>query len=236
MENDSKVAAKMVEEGIREIIIREGDALTIREKLKVEVSGNIKAPADFFLNRKELLDEKKCHVTYSKTDTRIVLTTDENNYYGSRITGSLLLNPELVALGINKNKIYTPQELSQLLKMSRFFFADSDNCMTIVENLSKAKASATSQIEKEKDSRGNEVDNFSVKIDSNIKLNFNLLMPLFVGYTKHKFDVEICLDVRSRSISLWLESVELKELIHSETEKIMNTEIARFGKIICIEQ
>jgi hypothetical protein len=71
---------------------------------------------------------------------------------------------------------------------------------------------------------------------ADIKLNFNLLMPIYVGYTKHKFDVEICLDVRSRSISLWLESVELKELMDSETEKIMTTEIGRFGDVVCIEQ
>jgi hypothetical protein len=229
-------STELIKEGVKELIVREGQAEIIREPLKVELSGTIKAPGDFFANRKEDLKENECHVVYSKTDGKIVLTTDEGNYYGSRVTGSLRKNPDLVAFGINSGKMWSIKDLMQKLKMSRAFFPDKDECLNIVTNLSKSKIKVDTILEQETSNSGSSKNNIEVSVKSEFNLFFGLELPVFVGFDKKKFKTEICLNVRDKAVEFWLESVELEEILQSEMESIMNAEIKKFGNVICIEQ
>ena len=219
----------------KEIVIRKGEALPLREKNKVQISGSISAPRLFFEKRNADHESKWCHVLYSKNEQKIKLVVDEEDKLGKDVTGVLEMNTDFKDFGINSMKMYTVQELMQFLKLRKFFFDDRDQNVTIVTNLQKFKASITTQIEQEKSNQGNQKKVLDIKVDSNIPLNFVLSMPIFKGFDNYKFAVEICYDVRDNSAILWLESVELAELMASETARIITEELKSFEAIVCIE-
>ena len=235
METKQSLSVK-VENGTKEVVIRNGEAPIIREPLVLDVHGTIQAPSEFWNKRKSLYNVNDCHVEYSKQNKSIELTLNESNYFGGTIKGMIEEHPELEKFGINKNKVYTLKELSQLLKMSRAFFADTDEATKVVGNLQKCKASIQTQIEKEESSRGDKKISFEAKVDSNIDLNFTLKMPIWKGYKDHKFQVEICLDVRDKDITLWLESQELQQLFIDTREAIFSDELKNFEELVCIEK
>lgn len=68
---------------------------------KVNIAGNITAPAEFFTKRSGFHDLNKSFVVYSMNETYIMLVLDEENPYSKHIEGRLLVNPELSALQIN---------------------------------------------------------------------------------------------------------------------------------------
>lgn len=234
--NKEATIVDLVQEGVKEIIIREGAPLPFHEQEKVALSGIIKAPGDFFENRKEDIEQSKAHVIFTKSKGAIRLTIDEENFFKTIVEGELVENPIISELGINKKKLFTPADLAQTLKMNRIFFDEPGNCMKTIENLQKAKASASIQIEKEQQNNGTVKDNFECKIDTSIDLKFELLLPVFIGYHKTKVEVEICIDIRGRAINLWLESVELAEILVNQADKIITDELKRFDNVVCIEQ
>ncbi len=64
---------------------------------------------------------------------------------------------------------------------------------------------------------------------SDIDEKFTLNMPLFRGDTvKVKFEVNVCLEVRNKGISIWLESVELKENIIEKTNEVLNAKVKEY--------
>jgi len=235
MENKNQIN---VPEGTKELIIREGEALDVSHLIpqKVSISGTITAPRMYIEKRKRMHEDIKVHVLFSRENMQIKLICDEKNKIGTEITGKLLLNPELLKFKINTPVTYTLNELKQFLKMNRSFFVNVDENFKIVSNLEKVKISVQTQIEQEKDTRGNKTDNYQVKVDSGLEMSFNLDLPVYLGQPKKKFKVDICLDVRDKAVSVWLESVELREIEISERDAIINAELESFSDYVVIEQ
>lgn len=230
-----------VKQGKTEIVVREGQAELIREKKVISINGIISAPREFFENRHGEHDHHeadKAHVLFSKQENKITLILNENSHWAKTITGVLKTNPELDSFRINKDATYSIKELSDFLKMRKFYFKEREEATKIIGNLQKFKASIQTEIESDNDTRGNKMDLFVTKVKSNLDMGFTLKTNIFKGQPEKLFKVEIECEVRDEEMEVWLVSEELRLLELENTEKIFEQELKQFkdAKVVCIEQ
>lgn len=206
----------------------------------VKMSGTIQAPGNFIEKRKDIveqIDNKRCNVQYSYNGLYIKVRTQENWAVHYHVDGLLKRNPDISMLQINTKKMFSVKDLTQHIRMNKFFFADKDQNIAIVSNLQKFRVEAQTQIETENDNRGNAKDLYEIKNKSNLVLDFDLLMPIYVGQPAKKFRVEVAYAVRERNIEVWLESPELEELFRINSKEIIDHELTRFPQeFVFIEQ
>lgn len=226
-----------------ELNFRTGNLPESPVKVKNSISGVITAPGDYFQKKyigmkSDMYPLEGMLVNYSVTNGNIVFSENyATNIGGCTITGKLELESNLSSLGINTKKCYSPSELSETLKMLRVLFGDKDQWTSIVTNLKNFTAEATSKIEKENDDKGNRKDNIVQSLKTNFDLSFSLSAPVFQGfYTKNSFKVEILVNVRSSALEMYLQSVELKEIIDTSSFDIITKELSKFEDMIPIVQ
>lgn len=220
--------------------IRTGEALPLKEPNSVVITGTLMSPIEYYNVRHEHLVKKNCHVLYSYEEMFIKLVCEETSAYSAVVTGKLRLNRDLENFGINQSRTKTIKELKQFLKMNKFFFADINENLRIVSNLEKFNANIESTIEEHGDDRGNKKHTYEAKVSSNLELSFILEMPVFVGYPNRKFKVDICFDVRDKSVSVWLESSELLQIMTEDPKILVADAIKDFHEsikdVVIIEQ
>lgn len=220
----------------KELVVRTGDALPLKEPKKLDISGSITAPMDFMSVIKP--DAEKDVVTYSLNDLRITYQKNFGSAYSDTIEGKLKLNPDLQKFKINTGSTWTLKELASLFKMNRLFFVDRDECNLLVEKLNKFKAFISVDLEKNKDDRGNNKQLIDKKVNTDIPEKFKLCLPVFLGQPKVEFYVELCFDTTESSVSIWLESAELQEIIINQRDRLIIDEIDKIEALglIAIEQ
>lgn len=223
-------------EGTQELIIRHGEAVPHHDPKPIKLAGTIKTPTEFESKRRELLKKESTHVIFSRKEMFIVLIFDETSVFSGKVQGTLEMNPELAEYKINQQKKYSIQELKQFLKMRRMHFPDKDLHAILIANLEKFKAKVTTDIEENKDNRGNSKILREKIVDSTAPFEFILEMPIFIGEQARKFKVEIGIDITDGSTQMWLESVELQELIQTDRDKIIDSEIAKLTDYVIVEQ
>ena len=126
--------------------------------------GVITAPGDYFQRKYKEMESAMYPydgmlVSYSISEGFILF--DENvatTIGGQKVQGELKLESNLKSLGINTKKAYSPDDLSETLKMLRVLFGDKDQWLAIVKNLKNFTAEAKIKIEKENDDKGNKKD------------------------------------------------------------------------------
>ncbi len=220
-----------VEKGVKELVIRHGDAAPIREPKIVVLDGVIDAPAEFFRKRPDQVKKESAHVLFSFREMTIALILDEKDHFGGKIIGKLIDNPELKPFKINSGSgSFTVQTLKELFKTSRGFFASADENLKAISNLEKFRLNAELVIEKDGDDRGNKREMIEQKVTANVDLSFNLNLPVFIGQPSKKFKVDILFDIRDKAISIWLDSPELRTMIIEDREKIINAALEPFRK------
>ena len=197
----------------------------------LSVSGLINAPAEFF--NKKIYGEfahNDMLVTYD-LDSGVVVFQDNvvNDAGSSKITGKLSAFRDLDKLGINQDQKYTTQQLSDKLKMSSSLFSDRTECMKLVSSLRNFSAKIGHDMSEMNDTKGNKMNTMVQSVKTDFDLNFVLSCQIFAGVQeKKKFKVEIHCDVRDKALELWMESMELKEIIDEEKEKIIRNVLVPF--------
>lgn len=225
--------------------VRTGSLSNIPVPKKNQFEGCITAPADFYKAKYfkqagstlQLYPTTGMLVSYSKKDASIIFM--ENIYDdggGTSVVGKLKLDTDLASLKINENFIYTPKELSDKLKMLSTLFDKREGWLNIVKNLKNFTAEATKKLEEADDDKGNKTSNAVQTLKTSFDLHFDLNCNIFTGVSlKKTFRVEINADVRSKAMDLWLESVELKEIIDQEVSHVIGEELERFGDVPSIQ-
>jgi hypothetical protein len=220
----------------KELTILRGDALPKREPKIVSIKGTIGAPAEYFRKRPDI-EPKKCNVIFSHQETEIILTVNESDYFATTITGKAVLNPELLKFGINTNKTWLKSELKTFLKMNRSFFKTTDEAMQIVSNLEKFSAQIQAKIDDQSDTRGNSKKGAEINVTTDLKMDFTLNIPIYIGQLKSTFKVEICFSVTDGGVTIWLESPEMQEAILNIRGTLIDSNIDCFRKdFVCIER
>ncbi len=233
-----------VEEGVKTLVIehRNGQALPLKEPVKIDINGTITAPGTFWEQRKQLytaenpLDVKKCHALIDRRKRTIHLICDETNAYNAEVKGTIKVNPDLLEFGFNTVKRRTCKDAALFFKMNAHLFDSKEDCMKLVSQFKDLKYRITHEIEMSDDRKGNTTDKMVSRLNG-IKLadSFNLNAPIFDGEENVKFRVEIELDVRDTEIEVLLVSQEYDEILKTKTDEIINRETLRLTDVVCLE-
>lgn len=209
----------------------------------IETSGAITAPGDFFRAKYKAGDKlTNENVIFRYTDMLVKYNMEEGTIEflediastnaSSRVNGKLRMNKDLKALSINTQKVYTSQQLADVLKFNRLLFDNSDDCMNIVSKLKKFSAQISTQIVNSNDNQGNKNLTFAQNVATELNLSFVLHCDIFTGiYSNVKFKVDIEFDLRDKTIEFWLVSTELKELIDQRTKDIIDDQLISFKTV-----
>jgi len=222
--------------GASVVEIREGKALELREPVKINISGTLSAPYDFLDSGKLAFHNPLAsHVLIDADKGTLMLISDETNHYQAKIFGSLTLFEDLVAFEINTDRKRTNQELIRFLKRVKFYFPDPLQHTGFLEKIQKFSASVQTMIKDERDNGGNSINAIEKKVTSELgQLKFKLELPIYKGYPKVAFEVEVCLDPTDKAINFFLESVELFTLIKEKKEQYINEEVEKLkAKFAC---
>lgn len=221
--------------GPGEYIIREGDALPVAYPKSISITGILGAPYQFYEGKKDIIDPVGSHMQIQKDKGVIILVIGDNKPFGNhQIIGQLKKDGALEIWKINSDKRWTVSEFLKFIKTQRYFFDNPDECTALVSSLQTWNAKVETVIKQHNDNAGNSLNLLEKKVSEiGLKTKFNLLIPLFQGYPKVKFTVEIGLDPKTNSVDLYLISDELFELEIQEREKHIQTELNKFNDFHC---
>jgi hypothetical protein len=218
------------------------EAFALLAPKPVVISGNIDAPREYFSKRKETIAHLKqsTHVLVDLANHTIQLIVDEENPYNShRITGKLLLNPDLIALEINKEIYRTKNEMVNKIRPIKHFFTTPSRHADLLMTFQKFTGKIEKSFEDSNDQQGKKkkLEEYSTNWttynsdgsrDEKFNNVFGLSLPLFLGFPKVAFDVELCLEPTDYNLKFYLQSIDLYEKIENEKEKAMNEAVADF--------
>ena len=225
-----------IAEGTQEIVLRQGNAEVLHEPLKVSVNGLINAPSTFFKVREGTFDLLKTHIIVNRNNQSLILVIDENNPFGSRISGQLKYNKELADFQINKEKMYSLKELTNLLRIKRMYFSDRNQNAKTLELLYAFEAKAITEIKDSDNRKGNSNKQLKKDTTSNVPGGFKLTIPIYEGQDAKTFFVDILADISEVQVKFWLESVDLIELEYDSANEIINKELEVFkDRIVILE-
>jgi hypothetical protein len=241
MEKDEKVLIQ-VSENCSELVIRHGDAKEIKPTEPIVICGSIEAPMTFLNARMKSFRASDSIVIINRGEMEVLLNFNEDKQFGNVfeavITGKLAVNPDVIKIGLNGAKTFGLTDLSDHLKRNRYFFLDKEENAKIVSELRAFKAKTTVDLNQEVDKRGNHQSSVDKRVNSNVPMKFTLDMPVFVGGPKRRFEVEICIESRDVSVSVWLESPELQDIILQERDLRFSelvTKLSANGELAIIE-
>lgn len=214
-----------VEGDTKTLVVLEGQALTPKEPVVLDVLGNIDSVSVFLKSKKDLFPKEKILIIVEEEKGNIQMLTDFDNPFGHQIEGRLVLLEELQQLKINQGSTYGLKELISALKFKRLMFADESVFNKIIKNLMEFTAKIETEIVKANDNKGNLNDSVIMKAQTNLELNFTLKTPIWKGGAVRIFKVEVMFEIRDRNTSFWMESYEMNDLQKAERVSLLDEQI-----------
>lgn len=204
-----------------------GEALKAREPKPLIIDGNIDAVHNFISGRagkdcglQSILKEQTV-IVVDEEKGKIVMDTDPNSPFNTRIIATLEVAPELDPWGINTTTTFNREQVVKLLKFNRLAFVYPDRYAEMLLAFQKFVAKTNSDHANDSDIRGNKNSLFNKSVESNLPLSFVLNLPIYKGKPAETFMVEIGQEVTDRGASFWFESAELKELLDVRKKEIL---------------
>lgn len=219
-----------VENGIKELVIRNGEAEDLHLGRDVLVNGVTIFAVFEFLSKTDIVEslilDSVLRFSYDKL--RLTLSYGITQRHPYMVCGAILLNPDLEAFEINKGKKYSTFQLADFIKMNRHLFESKSVAMELVSTLKNIKASVNRAIEANKDDRGNRRALIDQVVQSNIPESFNIELPIFKGQPKVVVPVEVVLD---EDLECMLVSPDLKQIIAEESERLIGGEVIKIREL-----
>lgn len=217
--------------GVSELIIREGSATEpIRSPKSINIVGILDAPFQFWQSRTKQYDHKDVHLLVRKDVGSLELHINDTSPTTEHvIKGAVKRNPVLNEFKINTEARWGVREFVKFIRTMRYYFADPAECNAMVESLNKWEAKVETVIKEFNNQNGSSLTMLEKKVgEVQLKTKFNLSIPIFQGYAKDKFTVEIGLDPKNTSVDLYLISDELYELEINRREAIVESAVEQF--------
>lgn len=216
-----------------ELTIRHGEAEKIAHPKSINITGILAAPYQFYEGKKP--EAKDCHIEIKKDVGEISLhILDTDPHSASIIRGQLTKDTYFREWAVNTEKRWTVSAFLKHIKMQRTFFTEKTECDAMVQSLQNWNAKVELVIKNHNDNSGNSLSLLERKVsDIELKTKFSLSIPIFQGYPRQKFTVEIGLDPKSSSVDLYLFSNDLFELEIEHREKMIESELKRFDSFPC---
>jgi hypothetical protein len=219
-----------------EVIVREGKAAEIFSPRKVELNGNIDAPAEFVNKRRGDIPVNKTNVVVDYDELSITLTISEEEHFAKVIIGKLEWFEDLKDFGINAKKSYTINELQNVLKLKRAYFRSREEHASIIKSLQDFSAKTETEFTSINDYKGNTAFSKITKCKTNLNYNFVLNIPIFKAVGANSFEVEIEFEPRDGSIVCWLVSADLAELEIKQRDELINKQLETFNDYVLIKR
>lgn len=223
-----------------ETVIRTGDALPAKHAKAIVLRGTLQAPANFYEGKKEALEVLECHLQIRNADGIIELHVwDTNPNTEHVITGKLDPDSVLAQFAINSDKRWGIQEFLKFVRTMKYYFLDQGQHKHLIESLQKWRVKVERVITEFNDQKGNSNFQLETKVQQSAEgpdgllTSFDLNVPIFQGYPKARFKVEIGLDPRNTVVELFLISDELITLEIGSREILIANELAKFNDFHC---
>lgn len=202
----------------------------------VNISGTISAPSRFLEYRKDEFYNKKAYCMASKTEGTLVLTVNEQSTCDKYvISGSINDGKLFTKIGINNADInYEPLKLARKFRMLKSIFTSNAEYFEITSKLRNLIATVNKKVEESEDDRANTKKLFEQTVESNIPESFKLKLPLLEGENPVEIDVQVILEVHNGKIVCFLESVEAKEIMDNEKERLVNEEVTKIEQKVLV--
>lgn len=232
-----KLTEMNIEDG-KDMVIRFGDALPLKEPKYVSIHGTIDAPARWVEKRKDDIVSADAHILVDRDHMTITLNTDENNFYSDQIVGTLTLSTEMQEFGINTGEYMSCFDMADRIKQLRTYFETQQDAMKLVSELRNFKAKVDKELELSDDKRGNQKILRAQTVESNLPKSFNVNMPIFKGTEKRTFEVEV--EINPNDLSCTLVSPDAHDIVVQERDNQMDAVLGRIEEaapnIVIIEQ
>lgn len=232
-----KLTEMNIEDG-KDMVIRFGDALPLKEPKYVSINGTIDAPARWVEKRKDNIVSADAHILVDRDHMTITLNTDENNFYSDQIVGTLTLSTEMQEFGINTGEYMSCFDMADRIKQLRTYFETQQEAMKLVTELRSFKAKIDKELELSDDKRGNQKILRAQTVESNLPKSFNVNMPIFKGTEKRTFEVEV--EINPNDLSCTLVSPDAHDIVVQERDNQMDAVLGRIAEaapnIVIIEQ
>jgi hypothetical protein len=232
-----KLTEMNIEDG-KDMVIRFGDALPLKEPKYVSINGTIDAPARWVEKRKDDIVSADAHILVDRDHMTITLNTDENNFYSDQIVGTLTLSTEMQEFGINTGEYMSCFDMADRIKQLRTYFETQQDAMKLVTELRNFKAKVDKELELSDDKRGNQKILRAQTVESNLPKSFKVNMPIFKGTEKRTFEVEV--EINPNDLSCTLVSPDAHDIVVQERDNQMDAVLGRIGdaapNIVIIEQ
>lgn len=224
-----------VEAGTKELVIRQGSAIDAKAPKSINIIGTLGAPFQFATGKVALLDPNNCHLKINKHDGELIFVAHDTDPYTTHtISGKLSVDKNLQSFNINTDKRWEVREFLDFIKMNRFFFADRAAHAVLVNSLQKWHVKVERVFNDLNDNKGNSNFQIETKVrEVELLSEFDLNMPIFAGFPKKKFKVEIGIEPRNVSVSLYLISDELMELMMTFREQLIDSAVEDFKDFGC---
>jgi len=218
----------------KEIVIREGQALEAKAPRAISITGTLAAPGQFLECKTP--DPAQSHIQIAKDKGEITLHIQDTDPYTEHvIKGELKSDSILKQFSLNSEKRWTIAEFLKFIKTMRFYFADRAAHSSLVTSIQNWSIKVERAITEVNDNKGNSDFRLETKVRAVEGLinNFDLLVPIFQGYDKQKFTVEIGLDPKNTTVMIYLISDDLIELEIGQREKLIDSELAKLANFKC---
>jgi hypothetical protein len=219
-----------------EIVLREGEALKHQYPKKYVATGVITAPKDFI---KQIVDKAKVVVEYYYKDQKIKLNADPTNNEGAEIIGQIVVNPDLMAFGINKDRFFTSADLIKHTRKYAHCFSTPQEAKELIQTLQNFEVKFEQTHKKEDDRKGNTEDSVKNAIKfhkGEVKDKIQLLLPLFVGSPKVAFEVEVEIEKQGTAPVFGFYSITMESINQQQVESLINEELKILKKdFTCIQ-
>jgi len=218
--------------GVSEITVRKGEALEARPLKAIKIDGILSAPIQFLNGKKDYFIDKIlfCHLLIFIDLGKLELHLQDTDPYTEHvITGKLTKDKAAELFKINSDKRWSVSEFLKFIRTVKYYFAEPSEQAALIESLQKWNAKIETVIKQHNDQSGNSLAMLEQKVnDVTLKRKFNLNIPIFQGFDKQTFTVEIGLEPKNTSVELYLISDELFELEARLRESLMAKAIAEF--------
>jgi len=231
MEPNKLIISDQSMEQNRTITILEGEAKPYKSLKSIVLAGTLTAPHAFLIGRGEQ-DQTKIHLLIEKDKgslTLVIGDTDPETTH--KITGKLTEDSALLEFGVNNDsRKWGNRDMVKFLRKMKFYFADKSEHSTLIDSLQKWNISVERIFSDHNNDRTGETKmSLETKVNSIQLLNsFVLEIPIYQGYPKVKFKVDIGIDTLQTQAQLYFFSDELVELKNVFREKILDEELSKF--------
>lgn len=209
-----------------------GKALDEKAPKSININGTLGAPHQFLIGKKSLFQDTAIHLLIHKATGQLQLVmNDDDPYQTHTVTGSLHRDSVLEMFKLNTEHRWTVSSLVKFVRTMRYYFADKDDHAKLLDSLQKWSVRVDTVIKQHNDNSGNSLLMLERKVgELDMVKSFDIEVPIFQGYEKKRFKVEIGFDPKNTQVDLFLISDELIELEIGEREKLIDDEVSKFNE------